>query len=124
MKQVNPSHMSKKRNKNILSAADFAKRMFKYTGFAAILVVVSLGTGILGYHFIAQLSWIDSLYNASMILTGMGPAAILTTTKAKVFSSVYAIFSGVVFLSTVGIFFSPIAHRLLHLLHVDDDETE
>jgi hypothetical protein len=30
----------------------------------------------------------------------------------------------VVFLSTVAIFFSPIAHRLLHLLHVENKEEE
>lgn len=64
----------------------------------------------------------DSLYNASMILTGMGPVDEMTTDSAKLFASIYAIFSGVVFLSTVAIFFSPFAHRLMHLLRVDQDE--
>lgn len=60
-----------------------------------------------------------------MILTGMGPVDRLTTDAAKIFASAYSIFSGVAFLSTVAIFFSPIAHRLLHILHVeDDDESE
>ena len=60
-----------------------------------------------------------------MILTGMGPVDRLTTDSAKIFASAYSIFSGVAFLSTVAIFFSPIAHRLLHILHVeDDDESE
>ena len=34
---------------------------------------VALSVGVLGYHGIAGLSWIDSVLNASMILTGMGP---------------------------------------------------
>ena len=111
--------MKKKKNQNILPPKDFAKRVFKYTAFAISLLAVSLGMGIFGYHFIADLGWIDSLYNASMILTGMGPVNELVTDSAKLFASIYAIFSGVIFLSTVAIFFAPFAHRLMHLLHIE-----
>lgn len=45
----------------------------------------------------------------------------LESNGAKVFASIYALFSGVVFLSTVGIAFSPIAHRLMHILHVEPE---
>lgn len=82
--------------------------------------MISLGIGILGYHFIGNLNWIDSLYNASMTLTGMGPVNEMTTNTAKLFASIYAIFSGVIFLSTVAIFFSPFAHRLMHLLRIEE----
>jgi hypothetical protein len=34
------------------------------------------------------------------------------------------LFSGIVFLTTAAIFISPIAHRLLHILHVDDEDTD
>jgi hypothetical protein len=77
---------------------------------------------MMGYHHIAKISWIDSLLNASMILTGMGPVNEMTTNGAKLFASFYALFSGIVFLSTVAVIFAPIAHRLLHLLHADDNE--
>jgi len=30
------------------------------------------------------------------------------------------LFSGVIFLSTVAIFFAPFAHRLMHILHIED----
>lgn len=76
---------------------------------------MAFSIGILGYQYIGKLGWIDSIYNASMIVTGMGPVNEMETDSAKLFASVYALFSGVVFLSTVAIFFAPFAHRLTHL---------
>jgi len=111
-----------KKNKNILPAKAFVKRVSKYAFYSIILLIISLGIGVFGYHFIGALGWIDSLYNASMILTGMGPVNEMKTESAKIFASFYALFSGVVFLSTVAIFFAPFAHRLMHLLRIDDIE--
>ncbi len=84
-----------------------------------ILTTFSLLIGTLGYHFIAGLGWVNAFYNASMILAGMGPAATLTDKAAMLFSSFYALFSGIVFLTTFAIFFAPIAHRFLHSLHIE-----
>jgi hypothetical protein len=83
--------------------------------------VLPLGIGVLGYHYINDLPWMDALLNASMILTGMGPIDAMKTDAAKLFASFYSIFSGVVFLSTVAVFLAPIAHRFLHKLHVDEE---
>ncbi len=116
--------MTARRNKNILPRKDFAKRVFNYTVFSVGLLVFSITIGILGYHYFGKISWIDSFYNASMILTGMGPVNVMESDAAKLFASFYALFSGVVFLSTFAIFFSPFAHRLMHILHVDNDEFE
>jgi hypothetical protein len=99
----------------------FLKRMAFSALLAYAIVSVALFAGVLGYHSIAGLGWIDSVLNASMILTGMGPVDPMTTTAAKLFASAYALFSGVVFLSAMGIVLSPIFHRILHAFHVDDD---
>ncbi len=114
------SDMKRIRNKNILPPKEFAKRVVRYSVFSICLLIFSIGIGILGYHFIGKLGWIDSIYNASMILTGMGPVNEMTTDAAKLFASIYAIFSGVVFLSTVAVFFAPFAHRLMHLLRIEE----
>ncbi len=106
----------------ILPFQQFLFRVFRYFLFAMLLILISLGIGIVGYHLFADISWIDSLLNASMILTGMGPVDEMTTNSAKIFASIYALFSGIVFLSTVAVFFAPIAHRLMHLLHVNENE--
>lgn len=89
---------------------------------AGVVLSVALIIGITGYHFLAGLSWVDSILEASMILTGMGPVATLTSTGAKMFASVYALFSGTVFLITTGIIVSPVIHRVLHLFHVERSE--
>lgn len=89
-------------------------------GAAAAIVLLALGAGVLGYHRIAKLSWLDALMNASMILTGMGPVAPMDTRAAKLFASGYALFSGVVFLSAMGIVLSPIFHRVMHVFHMDE----
>ena len=87
-----------------------------------MIVAVALSIGVAGYHFIAGLAWIDALLNASMILTGMGPVDVLRSNAAKVFASLYALFSGVVFISLMGLLLSPIAHRVLHKFHLSDED--
>jgi len=79
----------------------------------------SLALGVLGYHLIAGLSWIDAVVNAAMILTGMGPVNEMTTVGAKLFASFYALFSGVAFLTIVAVLLAPAVHRFLHRFHLD-----
>ena len=108
-------------SKPVLPFAKFLLRVLRYTFFAIGLLGLSLGIGVIGYHYTNDLNWLDSFLNASMILTGMGPVDPMKSDTAKWFASFYSIFSGVVFLSTVAVFLSPIVHRLLHKMHVDDN---
>jgi hypothetical protein len=80
----------------------------------------SLALGVWGYYYFAQLSLIDSLLNASMILGGMGPVDILKNDSSKLFASFYSIYSGITFLSSIGVLIAPSLHRLLHKFHIDD----
>ncbi len=110
------------RSQPVLPFDQFIKRIARYAFFSFLLLGVSLGIGVAGYHYINDLPWIDALLNASMILTGMGPIDPMKNNAAKLFASFYSIFSGVVFLSTVAVFLSPIVHRFLHRLHVDEED--
>lgn len=83
-------------------------------------MMVCLLIGITGYHFTAGIPWLDSLHNASMILGGMGPVVEITTVGGKWFSSVYALFCGVIFITNVGVILAPVAHRLIHRLHMEE----
>lgn len=98
----------------------FLLRQGRYAIFAFLLVTASVGAGTIGYRLIADLSWIDAFYMASMILTGMGPVVEMHSTGAKLFSSGYALYSGVAFLSITAVFFAPMVHRLMHILHVNE----
>ncbi len=103
----------------LLPFRKFLRRLFKHISVGLLIIFGSLGIGVLGYHFLARLSWIDSLLNASMILGGMGPIDPLPTPGAKVFASCYALFAGVIFLVVVGIMIAPVGHRLMHRLHLE-----
>lgn len=112
------------RKQKVVPFHEFIVRVGRYGLFALLLIFVSVCLGTIGYRSLADLSWIESFYMACMILTGMGPVAEMTSTKAKLFSSFYALYSGVAFLSITAIFFAPIIHRLLHILHVEIDENK
>ncbi|MCC6796862.1 MAG: hypothetical protein IT366_17215 [Candidatus Hydrogenedentes bacterium] len=116
--------MFERRDDKLLPFHRFSKRMAVYGSVSGSIVLLSLGVGMLGYHLFAGLSWIDSFLNASMILTGMGPVDQMTGTGAKVFAGIYALFSGVIFLSASAVFLSPVVHRALHSFHLDLDEED
>lgn len=88
----------------------------------SVVLAFSLLLGMAGYHHYFALNWVDSLYNASMILTGMGPVDRAINDAGKIFASFYAIYSGVAFLTSVAIIFSPIVHRFLHKFKIEVEE--
>ena len=98
----------------------FLVRLGRFTLFCLLLIAVSVGLGTVGYHYYAELGWLDSFYMSCMILTGMGPTVEMKKDAAKVFSSLYALYSGIMFLSITAVFFAPIIHRVLHILHVEE----
>lgn len=112
------------RRQKVTPFTHFIIRLVRYSLFALGLIVFSVLLGTVGYHHFGQISWLDSFHMACMILTGMGPVVEMTTPPAKLFSSIYALYSGVAFLSITAVFFAPLIHRLLHILHVEDDEKE
>lgn len=111
--------MFENKTQKLLPWPRFVRRLVHCGLMAAGIVIVALTIGILGYHGVGGLAWIDALLNASMILTGMGPVDPMKTEGAKVFASAYALFSGVVFLSAIGVVLAPIYHRFIHKFHLD-----
>lgn len=99
----------------------FYQRVLRNLLVAGGILTISLTIGILGYHYTDDIKWIDALHNASMILSGMGPVVEIKSTGGKLFSSGYALFSGVAFITNIGIILAPMAHRLFHRLHLEED---
>lgn len=114
--------MYEHKDEPVAPRAVFVSRMLRSGLVAMALLAVCLAIGVLGYHYCADVSWIDSLHNASMILSGMGPVVEIKNTGGKLFSSAYALFSGVAFITNIGIILAPAAHRIFHRLHVDDND--
>ena len=98
----------------------FYKRVVRNLLYTTFFLCMCLMIGILGYHYLANIPWLDSLHNASMILSGMGPVVEIKNNSGKWFSSFYALFSGVAFITNIGLLIAPIAHRFFHRLHLED----
>ena len=111
--------MYEHRREKLLSRHKFGMRVLRSGGIALMAVAVALSIGVLGYHFVVRLPWIDALLDASMILGGMGPVNPITTTSGKLFASFYALFSGLFFIVAAGILLAPFLHRLLHRFHME-----
>lgn len=97
----------------------FLWRLARSALVGVALIAVSLLAGMLGYHELESLGWIDSYENAAMILSGMGPLHTPQTTAGKLFAGSYALYSGIAVLAFAGVIFAPIVHRFLHALHLE-----
>jgi len=104
-----------------LSPQRFRIRLLRYFASILMLIGLALGMGMLGYHLLENMNWIDAFLNASMILGGMGPVSELHTISGKLFAGCYALFSGLLFLVIAALMFGPLIHRLLHRFHFEDN---
>jgi hypothetical protein len=112
------------RNQPLLPRPKFAKRLLKSTLLGLALIFISLIIGIIGYRVTEGMSWIDAFLNAAMLMGGMGPVDILQTDAGKLFAGIYALYSGLILLVTVGIIAAPIYHRFLHHFNLELDEEQ
>jgi hypothetical protein len=110
------------RKEPLLSTHEFLIRQLIFLVAALSMIAGSLVLGIIGYHFTEKLSWLDSLLNAAMILGGMGPVNALRTEAGKLFASFYALYSGIIFLVSVGVILAPLYHRFLHRFHLEIED--
>lgn len=104
----------------LASRVTFFQRVLKNILVALVIMLVCLVIGVLGYHYTADIPWLDAVHNASMILSGMGPVVEINTAAGKWFSSGYALFSGIIFITNVGIILAPALHRIYHRLHLEE----
>ena len=98
----------------------FIRRQLRFLGYSTIIIGLSLLIGTAGYCYFGDLTLVCGFYNASMILTGMGPVDDMITDGGKLFASFYALYSGIAFLSTAAVLLAPILHRVMHILRLDD----
>jgi Co/Zn/Cd efflux system component len=92
-----------------------------HSGIIALaLITVSLFIGMVGYHLLEGLSWIDAFLNASMLLGGMGPVNAPVTFGGKLFAGLYALYCGLAVIFVAGVILAPVAHRILHRFHIEN----
>ena len=111
-----------KKNQKLISINTFYLRLLKHVLIAGLMVAVSISIGAIGYHSLEEMKWIDAIYNASMILTGMGPVTVLKHDSSKIFASVFAVYGGIIILAITGLVLAPLAHRLLHIFNLSAED--
>jgi hypothetical protein len=111
--------MYEKRTDPLLPPRHFWRRVTRHGVLSLLVVAASLAVGTTGYRLLEHMTWIDAFLNASMILSGMGPAGPLATPGGKLFAALYALYSGLVLIAVTAILIAPFVHRLLHHLHSD-----
>jgi hypothetical protein len=106
----------------MLTPVQFAGRWAGNIVLALIIIVLALAAGMVGYRLTENMDWLDAFLNAAMLLGGMGPVDQLHTAGGKLFAGVYALACGLLFVLVSGVVLAPVLHRVLHALHVPDDD--
>ena len=116
MKQKEDKDIDKLLGEKPQEETTFVRDFVSYLGLSALCIMLGLLIGVVGYHWTAKLTWLDATVEASMILSGMGPVNPLLTNSAKLFASLYALFSGLVFVLAMGVVLSPLIYSLMKQL--------
>jgi len=99
----------------------FKRRLLAHLAFAFVIMLVTLMVGVLAHIFLEAAQWHDAILNTALIVGGIGPYLLPESTAGKIFFAAYGMFVGLVFITMLGIVLAPLAHRLLHKFHLDED---
>jgi hypothetical protein len=116
--------MFEPRQAKLLPRREFIRRLGWSLAAGGTLIAFSLVLGIVGYHVLGRLDWMDAFLNAAMILSGMGPTSPMNTSAGKFFAGCYAIYCGIALIGTTGVIFAPVVHRALHKFHLEDSASD
>ncbi len=111
-------------NQPLLHPHKFLIRLLYSFAVGLALIAISLVVGMIGYHALEHLGWLDSFLNAAMLLGGMGPIHSPETDGGKLFAGIYALYCGLMVIAVASVILAPVAHRLLHKMHADAEESE
>jgi hypothetical protein len=113
-----------RRGHALLPMPAFLRRVAFNLFLGSVFIAISLAIGMAGYAYFEGMDGTESFLNASMILSGMGPASPLQTEAGKWFAGAYALYSGIAFLAVTALVFAPLLHRLLHRFHADEQDLD
>lgn len=114
--------MFEKKGQAIIPFPQFLLRVFFCFCVGVFFISLAISIGIIGFHHFENMQWLNAFENSAMILSTMGPVDEIKTSNGKIFSAFYALFSGLMFVTIMGVIFAPIIHRCLHQFHTRYDK--
>ena len=110
-----------RRHQALAPKETFLRRILGSLLFGSLFIMCSLGIGMLGFHALEALPWMDAFLNAAMLLSGMGPLHVPASAGGKLFAGLYAIYCGFAVLICAAIIFAPVIHRAMHRFHLEEE---
>ena len=74
----------------LASRTVFYSRIRRASTFALALVAVTLAIGMVGYHVLERMTWLDAFHQSALLLSGVGSAVEVMSPGGKVFDGIYA----------------------------------
>lgn len=114
--------MYETKNQPLLPARHFTRRMLMHLLYALLLMLATVLIGVLAHLWLEPITWHDAVLNTALIVGGIGPYIVPESIAGKVFLAAYGMFIGLVFVATLGLILAPLAHRIIHKFHLDDED--
>ena len=77
------------------------KEIIKFLFIIICLIIIIVYIGTMGFKHFFGMSYIDAIYNASITATSLGVDARERTSGEKIFTSLYALISGLFFITMI-----------------------
>lgn len=114
--------MYESKNQPLLHPRHFRRRLLIHVFYAFLVMFITIAIGLVAHLLLEPVNWHDALLNTALIVGGIGPYILPESVSGKVFFAAYSMFVGLIFIGTLGIILAPLAHRILHKFHLDDNE--
>lgn len=114
--------MYEKHHQPLISVRQFAMRMLSHTLLAVLVIVGSVLLGMVGFVVFGKATWTDAFLHSAMLLAGMGLVEKPELWHHKLFVGFFALYTGIVFVAVSGLILAPVAHRIMHLFHLKEDD--
>lgn len=117
--------MYESRTEAVISPRQFRFRLLRHALAACLLLIASILFGVVGHlYFEPHIPLHDAIFNATLLLGGVGPVILPESIGGKLFFAGYGLYVGLVFVASIGLILAPVAHRLLHRFHFDESDDD
>lgn len=114
--------MYENKNDELLSRKQFILRFIWHLLAAFLLIALTLIIGAVGHIYFEDIPFHDAFLNTALIVGGIGTTVMPVSIAGKLFFATYGIFVGLIFAAVIGVSLAPIIHRIVHRMHLDDED--